>query len=104
MNGKEVQTYNWMPDRGLRKGCPTSPTLFNIHHQAVMRKAKVERQATASTNNKEWEKHGATLRGTSSKELEGGRGRIVRASLTSSPYPSSQERPRYWLEGMICRK
>ena len=38
----------WMPARGLREGCPTSPILFNIYHQAVMRQALEARGAEGS--------------------------------------------------------
>jgi len=33
----------WRPARGLREGCATSPVMFNIYHQAVMRQAEKER-------------------------------------------------------------
>ena len=36
-----------MPDRGLREGCPSSPPLFNIYHQAVMRIAAKKRKKRA---------------------------------------------------------
>ena len=39
MKGREGLSEGWMPVRGLREGCPTSPILFNIYHQAVMRRA-----------------------------------------------------------------
>ena len=35
----------WIPARGFREGCPTSPILFNIYHQAVMRQALEARGA-----------------------------------------------------------
>ena len=35
----------WMPVRGLREGCSTSPVLFNIYHQAVMRQVEEAREA-----------------------------------------------------------
>ena len=31
------ESGSWIPNRGLREGCPSSPPLFNIFHQAVMR-------------------------------------------------------------------
>ena len=36
-----------MPGRGLTEGCPSSPILFNVYHQAPMRIAKKERIARA---------------------------------------------------------
>ena len=38
----------WMPARGLREGCSTSPILFNIYHQAVMRRVEEVREAQGS--------------------------------------------------------
>ena len=37
----------WIPERGLREGCPSSPPLFNIFHQAVMRLATKARKRKA---------------------------------------------------------
>ena len=45
IKGKEKDSDPWMPERGLREGCPTSPALFNIYHQAVMRQAEASRKA-----------------------------------------------------------
>ena len=36
---------SWIPAGGLREGCSTSPILFNIYHQAVMRQAGEARSA-----------------------------------------------------------
>ena len=47
IRGKEGISEEWMPERGLREGCPSSPVLFNIYHQAVMRVAKIERERQA---------------------------------------------------------
>ena len=47
VRGKEGMSEEWIPARGLREGCPSSPILFNIYHQAVMRVAKVEREKAA---------------------------------------------------------
>ena len=44
VRGKEGFSEGWMPARGLREGCSTSPILFNIYHQAVMRQAETERR------------------------------------------------------------
>ena len=46
VRGKEGMSSAWLPARGLREGCSTSPILFNIYHQAVMRQA-VEARAAA---------------------------------------------------------
>ena len=39
VRGKEGVSGEWLLKRGLREGCSTSPVLFNIYHQAVMRQA-----------------------------------------------------------------
>ena len=44
VRGKEGMSGTWMPKRGLREGCSTSPILFNIYHQAVMRSAEGRRE------------------------------------------------------------
>ena len=41
--GREGFSEEWVPARGLREGCATSPVLFNIFHQAVMRQAEEAR-------------------------------------------------------------
>ena len=38
--GNEGFSEGWVPARGLREGCATSPVLFNVFHQAVMRQAE----------------------------------------------------------------
>ena len=45
VKGREGLSEGWMAPRGLREGCPTSPILFNIYHQAVMRQALEARGA-----------------------------------------------------------
>ena len=50
--GKKATQEGWVPDRGLREGCPSSPILFNIFHQAVMRQARIERQLCAQESGK----------------------------------------------------
>ena len=37
----------YVPERGLREGCPSSPVLFNIYHDAVMEDFRVRRAAAA---------------------------------------------------------
>ena len=46
---REGDSENWLPQRGLREGCPTSPVLFNIFHQVVIRKAEEKRQSRNSS-------------------------------------------------------
>ena len=45
VKGREGMSEGWMPAMGLREGCPTSPILFSIYHQAVMRQALEARGA-----------------------------------------------------------
>ena len=45
VKGREGLREGWMPARGLQEGCPTSPILFSIYHQAVMRQALEARGA-----------------------------------------------------------
>ena len=40
---KEGFSDAWVPTRGLREGCATSPVLFNAFHQLVMRQAEEAR-------------------------------------------------------------
>ena len=47
VRGKDGFSETWVPDRGLREGCPSSPPLFNVFHQAVMRRAAKERKKRA---------------------------------------------------------
>ena len=46
VKGPDGDSEEWIAERGLREGCPTSPHLFNIFHQAVMREAERERKLT----------------------------------------------------------
>ena len=50
VKGRGEDSGSWRPERGLREGCATSPTLFNVYHQAVMRKAEEAREAEALLN------------------------------------------------------
>ena len=43
----------WKPQRGLREGCATSPTLFNIYHSQVVRIAKTLKEEAAKEANQE---------------------------------------------------
>ena len=40
VRGREGDSDPRIPERGLRESCPTSPVLFNIFHQVVMRIAE----------------------------------------------------------------
>ena len=53
IKGREEDSQPWVPKRGLREGCSTSPILFNIYHSVVMRMAVKERKKRASE--KGWE-------------------------------------------------
>ena len=50
---KEGESEPWLPNRGLREGCPSSPPLFNIFHQVVMRIATRKRKEKAQETNLE---------------------------------------------------
>ena len=52
VRGKAGLSEEWVPERGLREGCPSSPPLFNIFHQAVMRVARKERLKLAEETGK----------------------------------------------------
>jgi hypothetical protein len=47
VRGQKQDSSAWIPQRGLREGCPTSPILFNIFHQVVMDRAREERRRNA---------------------------------------------------------
>ena len=54
VKGRDGGSEEWIPERGLREGCSTSPCLFNIYHQIVMRIAEKERKMISDSN------HGTT--------------------------------------------
>ena len=54
VRGKEGMSDEWMPARGLREGCSTSPILFNVYHQAVMRQAEEARRERSSDPGVRW--------------------------------------------------
>jgi len=54
VKGKEGVSSAWTPARGLREGCSTSPILFNIYHQAVMRQAGEARASNGREVGVEW--------------------------------------------------
>ena len=52
VRGREGNSDPWVPERGPTEGCPSSPGLFNIYHQALMRIAKKEREKKAMEEGK----------------------------------------------------
>ena len=71
VRGQDGLSEPWTPARGLREGCSTSPILFNVYHQAVMRQASEARRerggrgvewkwvpGSSFAGNKVWEKGG----------------------------------------------
>ena len=54
VRGNEGMSEAWRPERGLREGCSTSPVLFNVFHQAVMRQAESARENGRENVGVEW--------------------------------------------------
>ena len=48
VRGRQRDSSSFFPQRGLREGCPTSPIIFNIFHQEVMRVATEMRKKNAN--------------------------------------------------------
>ena len=65
VKGREDLSTTWLPQRGLREGCATSPILFNVYHAEVMRSAQTKRRQDAETRGMEcglrwnWRKGGS---------------------------------------------
>ena len=53
IKSREGTSEPWIPLRGLREGCPSSPPLFNIFHQAPMRTASRRRKEIAATRDED---------------------------------------------------
>ena len=66
VKGKDGLSEAWTPARGLREGCSTSPILFNIFHQAVLRQAGEARAARSE------EQVGVTWRWVPGSSFAGG--------------------------------
>ena len=47
VRGRNAMSESWVPQRGLREGCTTSPILFSIFHACVMKRANEERRKNA---------------------------------------------------------
>jgi hypothetical protein len=54
IKGREGESEPWLPERGLREGCPSSPGLFNVYHQGVMRSAAKSRKRKAGEMGEEF--------------------------------------------------
>ena len=52
VRGQDRDSTRFIPQRGLREGCATSPVIFNIFHQADIRVVQKEKACEAGKNNK----------------------------------------------------
>ena len=48
VKGRGELSEEWLPVRGLREGCATSPILFNVYHAQAMRLAAKKRREKAA--------------------------------------------------------
>jgi len=48
----EGESSRYIPDKGLREGCPSSPVLFNIYHDVVMEDFRARRAEAAERANR----------------------------------------------------
>ena len=53
-SGGEKESSEWIPRRGLREGCATSPVLSNIYHSNVTRNGREERKRIEPDCGKPW--------------------------------------------------
>ena len=60
MRGKDRVSEIWVPERGLREGRPSSPGLFNIFYQVMMKAVEKKRRIRAGRNAWKW---GSTTNG-----------------------------------------
>ena len=51
IKSREGESEEWTTERGLREGGPSSPQLFNIYHQVVMRQGEKARKRKAEETN-----------------------------------------------------
>ena len=63
VRSREGLSDGWVQERGLREGCSTSPILFNVFHQAVMRQAEKERKRDDREVGVKWRCSGELVRG-----------------------------------------
>ncbi|XP_075254796.1 uncharacterized protein LOC142346172 [Convolutriloba macropyga] len=54
IKGKGGMSESWIPCRGLREGCATSPILFNVYHPKAMRGATEARREEAENSGKQY--------------------------------------------------